>query len=597
MRHLGSFRMYESVIRELAVRGHDIHLALGRGAWLARGLRPALESLLEDHPRVTWSRLSPSMSPFWSDVARTIRLWVDYLRYFLPEYDATPKLKARAAERVPPKLVRLSNGPLFQHAANRRRLLAVLRALERALPQVPEIARQLQDERPDAVLITSLVYLGSSQFDVLRTASAMGLRTAFCVGSWDHLSSKALVRHLPDRVFVWNETQKDEAVRLQGVPPGRVVVTGAQCYDQWFARRPIRSRKDFCRRVGLHTDRLFLLYVCSALFPGSPAEAEFVRRWVQSLRDSTHEELRSAAVLVRPHPARMGEWETVDLSPLEHVTLYGSNPVDDASKNDYFESLFYCSAVVGMNTSAFLEAAVVDRPVHTILLPEFHENQEGTLHFHYLFTVGGGVLRASRGFEAHHEQLVASLRRFPDQPGTNPQFVREFIRPHGLDTSATPIFCDAVDDLLGMPAPAPEGTPFRFRLLRAAMAPTFLMLRWIYGSEVVRDDRRRSERERRRQREEHDRRRQERRRSTEARTRERARARAEAAMAREAAVQGKEAERQRAEADKTRRRRVRESAKAARIRQRGRVAMRARLTQSARRWIGRWRSGQERQAP
>ena len=98
MRHLGSFRMYESVIRELAVRGHDIHLALGRGAWLARGLRPALESLLEDHPRVTWSRLSPSMSPFWSDVARTIRLWVDYLRYFLPEYDATPKLKARAAE-------------------------------------------------------------------------------------------------------------------------------------------------------------------------------------------------------------------------------------------------------------------------------------------------------------------------------------------------------------------------------------------------------------------------------------------------------------------------------------------------------------------
>ena len=60
--------------------------------------------------------------------------------------------------------------------------------------------------------ITPLVYLGSWQFEVLRAAHAEGLRTAFAVGSWDHLSSKALVRDVPQRVFVWNETQKDEAV-------------------------------------------------------------------------------------------------------------------------------------------------------------------------------------------------------------------------------------------------------------------------------------------------------------------------------------------------------------------------------------------------
>lgn len=87
--------MYESVIRELAERGHEVHLALGRGAWLAVGLRPALESLLAEYPRVTWSQVSPLMSPVWADMARTIRIWVDYLRYFLPEYDATPKLMTR----------------------------------------------------------------------------------------------------------------------------------------------------------------------------------------------------------------------------------------------------------------------------------------------------------------------------------------------------------------------------------------------------------------------------------------------------------------------------------------------------------------------
>ena len=187
------------------------------------------------------------------------------------------------------------------------------------------------------------------------------------------------------------------------------------------------------QRVGLKDDRPYLLYVCSALFWGSPVEAEFVRRWVQSLRESAHPELREVGVLIRPHPARMDEWAAIDLSPYAHVTLYGSNPVDAASKDDYFESLFYSSAVVGLNTSAFLEGAVVGRPVHTVLLPEFQENQEGVLHFHYLLTVGGGVLQTGRTFEAHHDRLLESLRHPAAAPGAG--FVREFIRPAGLDVA------------------------------------------------------------------------------------------------------------------------------------------------------------------
>ena len=583
--------MYEPSIRELAVRGHDVHLSLGRGE--ALGWRPALENLLSDQPRITWSWLSPSMSTFWSEVAKTIRLWAGYLRYFQPEYDTTPKLKARAEKPVPPKLVRLSNSPFFRRAPNRRRLLAVLRALERALPPVPEIEAQLRTERPDVVLITPLVYLGSSQFEVLRTALAMGLRTVFCVGSWDHLSSKALIRDLPYRVLVWNETQRDEAVRLHGVPPERVVVTGAQCYDQWFDRRPVRSREEFCRRVGLTPDRPFLLYVCSALFWGSPVEAEFVRRWVQSLRASAQPELRSVAVLIRPHPARMDEWKTIDLSPFENVTLYGSNPVDGASKNDYFESLFYSSAVVGLNTSAFLEGAVVGRPVHTILLPEFHENQEGTLHFRYLFKVGGGVLQGGRSFEEHCAQLEASLRQRADQPGTNPQFVREFIRPHGLDQPATSIFCDTIDDLLRMPAPAPEGTPFRFLLLRWAMSPMLLLLRQGYGADVIRDDWSRKEREHQRRRSVRARARRARQEVVERVHDERRQRHTTKLAARETAVRASEAERQSVKVEKARRNRDRERYKAGRTRQRARAALRVRVKQTAYRWFDRWRPGRQ----
>jgi hypothetical protein len=243
----------------------------------------------------------------------------------------------------------------------------------------------------------------------------------------------------------------------------------------------------------LPADRPIVLYVCSALFWGSPVEAEFVQRWIRSLRSSQDADLRSTAILIRPHPARMEEWKSIDLGEFEHVALYGSNPMDASSREDYFESLFYSRAVVGLNTSAFLEAAVVDRPVHAILAPEFAENQTGTLHFHYLLNVGGGVLQTSTTFEQHHASLAASLRRPAGAPGTNPRFVQEFIRPRGLRTPATLVFCDAVDELAKLPAPPPERTPFHLYLLRWAVYPLFRVLQRMYGTELFRDDWRRTD--------------------------------------------------------------------------------------------------------
>ena len=589
MQHLGSFLTYEPVVRELASRGHEVHLAISRAE--ALGWDKTLERVLADHPGVTWSWLSPSpaTAPSSFELGRTIRVWADYLRYFAPDYASAPKLLERAEERVPPGLVRFSQQPAFQNHRNRCRLLAVLRWIEQSLPPVADIQQALRQHKPDLVLVTPLIYLGSWQFEVLRTALAEGLRTAFCVGSWDHLSSKALIRDMPQRVLVWNETQRQEAIRFHGVSADRITVTGAQCFDQWFGRAPIRTREEFCRHVGLPADRPLILYACSALFWGSPVEAEFVQRWVRSVRESAHPELRSAAILVRPHPARMDEWKTIDLSTFDNVALYGSNPQDAAAKEDYFESLFYSRAVVGLNTSAFLEAAIVGRPIHTILTPEFSENQEGTLHFHYLLTVGGGVLQTSRSFDEHHAQLAQSLHSPEHRAGAIQRFVREFVRPHGLATPATPVFCDAVDELLRAPAPEPESTPFRFVLLRWAVMPIFLVLQRIYGTELFRDDWRRHDREHQVRLEQRERERQARHRLAEETKRQRAERWAGKASAREAAVKAAQAQRERAAVEKARRAQARAGEKTARARRRQRAAVRTRLKDGAQRWLSRIR--------
>jgi hypothetical protein len=475
MRHLGSLRMYESVIRDLAAHGHQLHMVIDRKEKL--GWQKGLDQVLSEFPNVTWSwAVRQRRVQYWFEFSRLVRIWLDYLRYFGPSYAEAPILRRRAADLLPAWIVRATDRWPLRTTWGRDLLRKALRAAERALPRVDDIDEMVARHAPDVMLITPLIYLGSPQVEMLRSAKALGVRTALCVGSWDHLSSKAVIRDVPHRIFVWNETQKDEAVTLHGVPPDQVVVTGAQCYDQWFGRRSGRDGGEFRRNIGLASDRPFLLYACSALFWGSPVEAEFIVSWIESLRRSPFEELRSIGILIRPHPARRDEWNTIDLARFENVTLYGSSPIDHDSRNDYFDSLFHCAAVVGLNTSAFLEAAIVGRPVHTILPAEFRDNQEGTLHFSYLMTVGGGLLRAARDFDEHQRQLMASLR----DPVDNAPFVTAFIRPAGLNVPATAVFVDAIERLGADAAPSPATTPWRYRVLRSFLFPVALLTRLLF---------------------------------------------------------------------------------------------------------------------
>src|SRR5262249_52967522 len=151
--------------------------------------------------------------------------------------------------------------------------------------------------------LASLTYSRSQQLDLLKAARVLRIPVAAAIMSWDHLSSKALLHIEPDQVIVWNDVQKREAVEMHGLRAERIVSTGAQCYDDWFTRKPERSREQFCCAMGLDPRRPFALWVHSALSPTpNPPEPVLVRRWIESLRASADPTLGTLGVLVRPHP-------------------------------------------------------------------------------------------------------------------------------------------------------------------------------------------------------------------------------------------------------------------------------------------------------
>jgi hypothetical protein len=469
-RHFTYFRNFESVIAALAERGHQLHLAADREE--ALGGRELVDRLAARYPSQVTVGFTPILQ--WGRYRRlssALRTGLDYLRYSDPRYEAAPRIRERAYERTPLLVLALAKLPF------RGLLTRVLMLLERAVPRQAGVDDFIAERKADVLLITPLIELGSPQLDYLRAARALGIRSALCVWSWDHLSSKALIRVVPDKVIVWNHTQRQEAERFHGVPAERVVVTGAQCFDQWFNRPPTRSRDEFCRRVGLGSARPFLLYVCSALFRGSPSESAFVRRWIASIRQSSDARLRAMPIVVRPHPQRPAEWSAdvlAELSRMPDVVLWGSNPVDADSRADYFDSMFHAAAVVGLNTSALVESAIVDRPVFTILLPEFRDSQEGTFHFHYLLDAANGFLNVSRSLDEHVQQLTGLLSGKPLCDGNqtrsdfrdNRRFVEHFVRPRGAAVSATPVFADAVEQIARDSSPQPRASEVWLLLLR-----------------------------------------------------------------------------------------------------------------------------------
>lgn len=459
MRHPGYVRNFEAVLGELGRRGHDVHLIFDRQEtpWLAD--TEPLEGLARHSSERLTSSRAPRLCPTgWRLLATGVRACDDYLRYRQPEYANAPKLRNRAERRLPPLLRPLITSPGLPVS----RTQGALRAIERAIPADPTLRQFICELEPDILLVTPLVGLGSAQADYVKAARAMGLPTGLCVASWDNLTNKGLIREHPDLVGVWNHAQRQEAVELHETPPERIAVTGAHSYDHWFEWKPKTPREQFCARVGLDPARPYILYLCSSGFI-APDEYPHVCRWLGQLRGRPENELRDIGVLIRPHPQNADQWADADLSAFENVTVYptaGADPVDVQRKAEYHDSIHHAALVVGVNTSAQIESAIIGRRVFTLLSPEFEDTQRGTLHFEHLAADEGGLLSLAESFDEHARQLATALREPAAGAARKRAFLERFVRPFGLDEPGAPRLAAAIETAVergARPAPTDGG--------------------------------------------------------------------------------------------------------------------------------------------
>src|SRR3954471_17231557 len=452
-------QFYDETIDALLADGHEVLLGIIKRTDAEDSLK-ALEG--RRRPRIL--KHVPRRSGREAELVHEVRRLIDFARYLDPRFAHIEwfrdkrRLRMRNASPLSRLLARFDTLP----APVARAIMRALVDCERALPSDPSIEDYLRGLEPDVVLVTPLVMGSTVQNDLVKSARALGIPCAACIASWDNLSSKGLISELPDRVIVWNDTQRREAIELHGVPGDRVITTGAQTFDRWFGRRPTASREEFCRRVGLDPERPYVLFAgsVSRLLPGADEDA-FVRRWAEAVRSAPDPRLAGAGILFRPHPRRRGDWAGIDFSDIGDAVVWPPerpNYVVPAARGEYFDAIFHSAALAGINTSAMVDAAIIGRPALAVRRPEFELIQDGSVHFSYLLPENGGPLSVTSTLDEHVRDLAAALADPEPVPARHRAFVASFIRPHGIDEPATRHLVRAITDLAAVtPAPRPAG--------------------------------------------------------------------------------------------------------------------------------------------
>ena len=453
MAHQGFVRNFERVVIGMLTAGVDVHLHFSK---LHDSLSLDDFNLVEPDQigRLTAShgegrRVKPN-------VARN-RVMRDLLLYSRPAYESAVDLRER--------LEKHSKGELSHEEYERlsRRIHRLpervkdcldswLACREMAIAPSPDAEAVLDTVRPDYVIVTPLVNFNSREVDIVKAARRRRIRTLNPVASWDNLTNKGRLKVKPDVMVVWNESMAMEAITLHRMPREQILVTGAPLFDDWFTRRPSQTRTDFLAARGLKPDRPLLVYLCSSASITGNQETSIVKLWLKGLQEVVGVDVN---LMIRPHPMAAGWEKLVGPNPSEVASsraaviwpLRPSHPITEASRAAFFDTLFHADAVVGLNTSAMVEAAILRKPVFTFFGHSQTQAQTGNLHFKYLRDSGFVFHDPSLG--AHLERIRAFLEGWSDRERLGhadacDRFVNTFARPLGRDVDVAPVLVQKI---------------------------------------------------------------------------------------------------------------------------------------------------------
>ena len=229
----------------------------------------------------------------------------------------------------------------------------------------------LFDRYQPVLVVAASPGLVLSEVPLLRTARRRGVRSMAIDPSWDNFTNKLIPVRQVDRLVVWNEIMKEQAVALHGYAADAIGVAGAPQFDPHFRARTPRA--EFFRRIGADPSRRLIALTTTprALY----SHHDHVLRALVTAMNSG--QLVNAQVLVRLHPR--DEFDAYrEFTNLPHViiekpfrdtvTVADGLAIDVMPEHQKHlgDTLCHADVVVNVASTISIEACIFDTPVVNI---------------------------------------------------------------------------------------------------------------------------------------------------------------------------------------------------------------------------------------
>lgn len=253
----------------------------------------------------------------------------------------------------------------FMHSGSRY-------ALSDRLVSHPEMERLFDEHRPRLVVAANpgLVF---SEVPLLRTARRRGVFSMAIDPSWDNFTNKLIPVRQVDRLVVWNDIMKAQAMELHGYRADAIRVAGAPQFDPHFRAQSRTPRDDFFRKIGADPARKLVALTTTPRSLYSHHD-HVLRALVPAMQGGV---LNGAQILVRLHPRDeveayrefMNTPGVIIEKPFrDTVKVADGLAIDVMPENQRHlgDTMCYADAVVNVASTIAIEACIFDTPVVNI---------------------------------------------------------------------------------------------------------------------------------------------------------------------------------------------------------------------------------------
>ena len=440
IRSLSQFSYISSIVQSLDRSGHHIQL-LFDPVWSKTTSDQVVRQFNEraDNVVADWSVQRTDSWRRWIFFLRELRSYISYTKrsdqssYYLKRWNRYLPSGIRQLLYLRPVRFLLAHSPVYQW----------LTAVEKQVPPDQKIVADLRDRKPDVIVVTPMNQRFSEEVEYVKAAKTLNIPSVVSVLSWDNLTNKGIFHVIPDLTLVWNEEQRKEAVNIHGVPDEKLFITGSPFFDKWFDAGELReSRRAFCRRMGLDPAQPFFVYLGSSAKIARD-ETWLAQRIYDGLKTHATTSVQNIGMLARPHPANAKHYNRLIGDHLVVWPKDGALPEARDSQRDFYNALVHCEFTIGINTSGMIDAIINGKPCLTVMTDQYRATQQKAVHFNQL--LDADVLEVNHSPQEAIDAMVRLLGGEDRHCDQRQQFVKKFVRPHGLGIAVGEVAARAIE--------------------------------------------------------------------------------------------------------------------------------------------------------